>query len=248
MRNIVFAALLLLSPITISPLSAQTPLEKANQAYADSSYAEAAAMYEALLVKTPDATIYYNLGNAYFRQDSLAKAILNYERALRLRPNYPDAQFNLEFAQSKIVDNIQEEDFFLTVWARTVRNTMSENTWMWLSICLFSLCLIGILLFLLGREIWLRKTAFHVAWVALLFCIISGLNAGSLHKRNTLHDEAIITQGIITAKSSPDKSGTELFTLHEGTKVTIREELGEWVNVRVGQNEGWIPSNCLEKI
>jgi hypothetical protein len=110
------------------------------------------------------------------------------------------------------------------------------------------LALAGLLLFLLGREPWLRKTAFHIAWIALLFSLIAGLNAASLHKRDSLRNEAIITQGVVNAKSSPDRSGTDLFTVHEGTKVTIRETLGEWSNVRVGQNEGWIRSNCLERI
>ena len=103
-------------------------------------------------------------------------------------------------------------------------------------------------MFLLNRTTWLRKTAFHVAWIALLFSLIAGLNARSLHQRDTLRNEAIITQGIVNAKSSPDRSGTDLFTLHEGTKVTIRETIGEWVNVRVGRNEGWMKSAYLERI
>ena len=122
------------------------------------------------------------------------------------------------------------------------------QTWLILSIGLFLLTLIGISLFLLNRTTWLRKTAFHVAWIALLFSLIAGLNARSLHQRDTLRNEAIITQGIVNAKSSPDRSGTDLFTLHEGTKVTIRETIGEWVNVRVGRNEGWMKSAYLERI
>ena len=227
---------------------AQSEFDLANAAYADGRYEEAAAGYEALLAEGPNATLYYNLGNARFKQGELAQAILNYERALRLEPNHKDAQYNLKFAQSKITDNIVEQDFFLSAWARTVRNSLREQTWLVLSICLFILGLIGILLFLLGREPWLRKTAFHVAWLAILFSLIAGLNATSLHQRDTLRNEAIITQGVVNAKSSPDRSGTDLFTVHEGTKVTIRETIGEWSNVRVGQNEGWIRTSCLERI
>ena len=227
---------------------AQSEFDLANAAYADGRYEEAAAGYEALLAEGPNATLYYNLGNARFKQGELAQAILNYERALRMEPNHKDAQYNLKFAQSKITDNIVEQDFFLSAWARTVRNSLREQTWLVLSISLFILGLIGILLFLLGREPWLRKTAFHVAWLALLFSLIAGLNATSLHQRDTLRNEAIITQGVVNAKSSPDRSGTDLFTVHEGTKVTIRETIGEWSNVRVGQNEGWIRTSCLERI
>ena len=227
---------------------AQTMFDEANAAYADGRYDEAAAMYQQMIDEQPDAVLYYNLGNAEFKQGELAQAILSYERALRLKPNYPDAEYNLKFAQSRITDNIQEQDFFLSAWARAVRNSLSERTWIILSITLFILALAGILLFLLGRELWLRKTAFHVAWLALLFSIIAGLNAGSLHRRDTLRNEAIITQGIVNAKSSPDRSGTDLFTVHEGTKVTIQETLGEWCNIRVGNYEGWIRLQYLERI
>jgi len=227
---------------------AQSDFEVANAAYAEGRYEEAAAGYEALIAEAPNATLYYNLGNARFKQGELAQAILNYERALRLKPNHKDAKYNLAFAQSKITDNIAEQDFFVLAWARAVRNSLSERTWLILSICLFILLLTGILLFLLGREPWLRKTAFHTAWIAILFSLIAGLNAGSLHKRDTLRNEAIITQGVVNAKSSPDRSGTDLFTLHEGTKVTIRETLGEWCNIRVGNNEGWIKQQNMERI
>ena len=227
---------------------AQSDFELANAAYADGRYEEAATLYQAMIDEQPDAVLYYNLGNARFKQGELAQAILNYERALRLKPNYKDAQYNLAFAQSKITDNIVEHDFFLSSWTRAVRNCLKETTWFILSICLFILALAGVLLFLLGREPWLRKTAFHIAWIALLFSLISGLNAWSLHQRDSLRNEAIITQGVVNAKSSPDRSGTDLFTLHEGTKVMIRETLGEWSNVRVGSNEGWIRSTNLERI
>jgi tetratricopeptide (TPR) repeat protein len=235
----------------LCPLSfvlAQSDFDEANAAYADGQYEQAATIYQTLIDEAPDAVLYYNLGNARFKQGELAQAILNYERALRLKPNYKDAQYNLAFAQSRITDNIVEQDFFLSTWARAVRNWLRESTWWRLSIGLFIVALIGMLLFLLGREIWVRKTAFHIAWITLLFSLIAGLNAGSLHQRDTLRSEAIITQGVVNAKSSPDRSGTDLFTLHEGTKVTIRETLGEWCNIRVGNNEGWIKQQNMERI
>ena len=246
MRRFIIA----LCTLYIVPLSfyAQSTFDQANAAYADGRYDEAATLYQALLDEEPNAQLYYNLGNAQFKQGELAQAILAYERSLRLDPRNKDAQYNLAFAQSRITDNIVDNDFFLSSWARTVRNGLREHTWLVLSISLFILALAGLLLFLLGREPWLRKTAFHTAWIALLFSLVAGLNAASLHSRDTLRNEAIITQGVVNAKSSPDRSGTDLFTIHEGTKVTIRETLGEWSNIRVGNNEGWIRTSNLERI
>ena len=244
MRRIITILSLFLIPYSF----AQSTFDQANAAYADGRYDEAATLYQAMIDEEPNAQLYYNLGNAQFKQGELAQAILAYERSLRLDPSNKDAQYNLAFAQSRITDNIVEQDFFLSTWAKTIRNSLREHTWLVLSICLFILALAGLLLFLLGREPWLRKTAFHTAWIALLFSLIAGLNAASLHRRDTLRHEAIITQGVVNAKSSPDRSGTDLFTIHEGTKVTIRETLGEWSNIRVGNNEGWIRTSNLERI
>ncbi len=226
-----------------------------NEQYAAGNYADAAVCYEKSLTTAEGALskdyalVYYNLGNACFKQGELAQSILAYERALRLRPAYSDARHNLEFAQSRITDNIADtQSFFIGNWAKALRNSLTEQVWMWLSVVSFAVTLIGLLLFLLNRTVWLRKTAFYTACVLLVVSIASGVNAGSLHHRDAVRAEAIITQGIVNVKSSPDRSGTDLFTIHEGTKVTIVETLGEWGNIRVGNNQGWLRLSNLERI
>jgi tetratricopeptide (TPR) repeat protein len=103
----------------------------ANALYAEGNYAEATLMYEQVVAQQPSAEAYYNLGNAYFKQGELAQSILAYERALRLKPSYKDAQYNLQFAQSRIVDNIEDtQSFFLSNWMRAVRNAFSMQAWM----------------------------------------------------------------------------------------------------------------------
>lgn len=222
---------------------------EANQQYIDGNYAEAAQMYEEIVAEAPNSEVYYNLGNAYFKQGELAQAILAYERCLRLDPRNKDAKYNLAFAQSRIIDNIEDNQvFFISSWLRAVRNSLRETTWMWLSICLFILVLAGALLFALSQELWLRKSAFYTAVIALIISACACVNAGSLHSRDTNRNEAIVTQGIVNVKASPDRSGTELFTLHEGTKVIIYETLGEWCNIHVGNNVGWMKLSSLERI
>ncbi|MBR0296977.1 MAG: tetratricopeptide repeat protein [Paludibacteraceae bacterium] len=221
----------------------------ANQLYSDGNYAEAAQAYEQIIAEQPNSEAYYNLGNAYFKQDELAQAILAYERCLRLDPRNKDAKYNLAFAQSRIIDNVEDNQmFFIKNWLQSIRNTMRETTWMILSIISFLIVLIGALLFALSKEQWLRKTAFYSGLVALFISICACANAGSLHSRDNNRAEAIITQGIVNVKASPDRSGTELFTLHEGTKVIIHETLGEWCNIHVGNNVGWMKLSSLERI
>lgn len=228
---------------------------QANTYYAEGNYAEAAAQYEQIIASTSDemssdyAVVYFNLGNAYFKQGELAQSILAYERALRLQPSLKDAKHNLQFAQSRIVDNIEDtHSFFLSNWLKAVRNALSERTWVMLSISLFLLTLVGFFFFAFSHTIWLRKTAFYTSLLALLISVCACANAGSLHQRDTERAEAIITQGIVNVKASPDRSGTELFTIHEGTKVKITETIGEWCCIEVGNNIGWMPLAHLERI
>lgn len=221
----------------------------ANAQYAEGNYAEAAKQYEALLVDQPSADVYYNLGNAYFKCGELSSAILCYERCLRLRPTDRDARHNLQFAETQIIDKIEDHSsFFLSTWAVLLRNLLSIPTWVILAVCLWLICLLSLFGFLLGQTIALRKSSFYIGLVALVLSLSAAANAYSLHHRDTLRAEAIITQGIVNAKSSPDRSGTDLFTLHEGTKVNIEETIGEWVNIHVGNHVGWIPARTLERI
>lgn len=221
----------------------------ANANYAEGNYADAVIQYEQIIADSPSAEVYYNLGNAYFKQGELAQAILAYERALRLEPSNKDAKYNLQFAQSRIVDNIEDTHaFFLSNWMKAIRNTLNIHTWMVLSITLFILALVGLFVFGFSQTVWLRKTAFYTSIIALIISVVACINASSLHQRDTKRAEAIITQGIVNAKSSPDRSGTDLFTVHEGTKVEITETIGEWCCVHVGNYIGWMPLAYLERI
>ena len=244
--------------LLISVMSfAQSPAElwtRANQAYTDGNYAEAAADYSAIIAEAPVITrayapVYYNLGNAHFKQGELSQAILAYERCLRLKPTDKNARYNLQFAQTQIIDNIADTQvFFLREWVTTLRNMLPLRIWMWSSIILFSLTLICLLLFAFSRSIGVRKAGFYLSIIFIICSVIGFANAASLNHRDNVRAEAIITRGIVNAKASPDRSGTELFTLHEGTKVTIHEVLGGYANIEVGNYNGWIPVNTLERI
>lgn len=226
-----------------------TLFAEANTQYAEGNYAEAALQYEQILVEQPSPEVYYNLGNAYFKQGELAQSILAYERALRLQPSFKDAKHNLQYAQSRIIDNIEDtQSFFLSNWLKAIRNMLSQRVWMILSISLFILTLIGVFMFAFSQTVWLRKIAFYISLVALGISIAACINAGSLYQRDNQRTEAIVTQGIVNAKSSPDRSGNDLFTIHEGTKVEITEVIGDWCCIHVGNNIGWMPLAYLERI
>lgn len=225
-------------------------VDEANMAYQNGDYADAAMMYEQLLAEGCAPELYYNLGNAYYKQNEIGKSILNYERALRLRPFYKDASYNLNVARERIVDNVEDtQRSFLVVWFDSLIHMFSSNMWAYGSIITLLIASVCFLLFAFSRRLIGRKVAFHFAWVMLLLCVLCGVFSGVTYHRFTARSEAVVMQGVATVKSSPDVSGTDLFLLHEGTKVSIKEQLGDWNEIELPNgNRGWIESHMLERI
>jgi|WetSurMetagenome_2_1015567.scaffolds.fasta_scaffold356034_1 tetratricopeptide (TPR) repeat protein len=226
-------------------------LESAATSYSKGEYEKSVAIYEAVMDRfgTSDK-LYYNLGNAYYKCERLAPAILNYERALRLNPSDADARFNLEMCRARIVDRIDPIGMFLiTRWYRSLGQSMSSNGWAWLSISLFLLFIVCLSAYFFARVRWLKKTGFYFGTLLLMLSILSLVYSGKASRQITNPDEAILFTLSVTAKSSPDKSGTDLFVLHEGTKMKIRSILGDWSEIELEDgNVGWLPSKDIQII
>lgn len=238
-------------PVDISSLTNEQKLVAAEQLYKKARYTEAANFYESLLTTHgPDFVVYYNLGNAYYKSNNIAKSILNYERALRIKPSDRDTRFNLEICQTKTVDNIDGVGVFLvTRWYRSLENTMNSNGWALTSLCMFVLFIASLFAYFFSRFMWLKKTGFYVGIFSLILCILSLIYAFDTYQGVVYPDQAIIMDATVTVKSSPDPSGTDLFPLHEGTKVTITNEIGSWNEIELQDgNIGWAPAASMEII
>lgn len=233
---------------------AAKPLTKAeaDSAYAREDYARAAAAYEALIDQNgASVALYYNLGNAYYRQEKMAKAILNYERALILDPADRDIRFNLDMARSKTVDKIvpESEMFFVTLF-RSVSLSMSVGKWAWLAIAMFVLMLAGTAVYLLVPDVRAQKLGFVVGLFALLVCVLANVAAYRQLNHMEHRTGAVIMAPSVVVKSTPSDSGTDLFILHEGTRVQVVDDsMRDWCEVRVADGkEGWMLKDKMEVI
>lgn len=229
----------------------ETEFKEAENAYIKEDYAKAIELYEGLLKNNGDSyEVYYNLGNAYYKAGKIAPAILNYERALLLNPGDGDTRFNLEMSRLKTTDEIESVgEFFLVKWVRSVRNLFNVDTWATMGLVCFILFIGCLILFFFSKWMHLRKTGFYMGILLLLIVILANIFAWNQNKALTTRDAAIIFTPTVTVKSSPDASGTDLFVLHEGTKVRIKSTLGEWYEISLEDGkEGWIPRMDLEKI
>lgn len=225
--------------------------DNANVAYNEGDFAKAAELYESILADNQhSAKLYFNLGNAYYKQDKLGKAILNYNRALRLAPADEDIRHNLEYATEATKDNIEEiPEFFLTTWVKKVRNLMGCDGWTIFSYAMLIVALIGALAYLLAEALAYRKAGFYTLCVAALLFIISTIFAYNEREALVNSSEAIIMSSAAPIKSSPDRAATDLFVLHEGTKLTTGESIDGWVEIRIADGrKGWIESSRIEQI
>lgn len=230
----------------------ETDIQLGDSAYSKGDYSTAIAVYENILANGDEAAeLYYNLGNAYFKSDEIAKAIINYERAILLDPSDKDIRFNLEFARSKTVDKVSDGyTVFLMRWIDSLIDTMPMDSWCIMGIVTFILLLLSLLLFFFSRNLSVRKAGFVSAIIMLIITIFANIAAYNHYDRITDRTDAIVTVPSVTAKSTPDESGTSLFVIHEGRKVKITDDtMNGWKEVELEDGTiGWLPANSLERI
>lgn len=225
---------------------------EADQAYQANDYIKAIQLYEEILnTQGESADIYYNLGNSYYKEKNVAKAVLNYERAFLLNPGDADIRFNLEMARAKSVDQITPtSEVFIVTWIKALTNSCSEKEWSVIGIMAFFLLLAGLAVYIFGSRVVIRKIGFIGAVVFLIVTAFANLFAAEQKDKLTERTGAIVMSPTITVKSTPDESGTDLFVIHEGTKVFIDDNSMEsWKEIRLEDGKkGWLPANAIEKI
>ncbi|MFH0841850.1 MAG: SH3 domain-containing protein [Bacteroidota bacterium] len=252
MKQRALIILMLLLPVCLA--SQQTPEEKYGagaNSYAAGEYDKALEMWHDIY-KTGyrSAELNYNIGNAHFKLNNIPAAILFYERAYLLHPGDEDINYNLQIAKIFVVDRFEEiPELFFVRWFNLIALSLSTNTWARTSIVTFILFLICLSLYFYTSKYRLKVMGF---WLAILFLLASLSSlALTLRNKNLVYDsgKAVIFSPVVNGKSSPDNSGTDLFVLHEGTKVTIEDEVGDWYEIRLSDgNKGWVSGNSLEII
>ena len=230
-------------------------VNEAEVAYINNNFAESIRLYEAQVsehrsINQESAQIYYNLGNAYFRDNQIAKAIVNYERALLLEPGDSDIRHNLRFAKTRIEDKIDSADnLFINKWIRSIQNLYSGNTWAIMGIVLFILLIVAIGLYMISTQIILRKVSFYSGIVLLSLVIITNVFAFNQKTKITNRSTAIIMSASVSIYTSPDAHSQELFRLHEGAKVKIKREEGRWIEIVIANGSvGWLQKMYVETI
>jgi len=251
----VIAALLMMLPFSAKAEAADyvdSLWAAGTKAYTEGVWDEALSAWHAIdEAGLQSAELYYNIGNAWYKSESYAKAILYYERALKLDPSYTDAKYNLDVAKAFVQDDIEPvPEFVLKTWWRKLCYATDSTVWAVVCLILFALTLAMVLLFLLGTSSAMKKTGFFTGIAVLLLTLVA-LNFSLVQKRDYFKaDKAIVMRPVAPVKSSPSQdTSADLFVLHEGTKVTILDNVADWTNIQLADGrQGWLRTEYMEII
>ncbi len=234
-------------------LSAQTAtqdFERGNKQYDQKNYQEAINDYQKALDKGQEsAALYYNLGNANYKLNHIAPAVYNYERALKIKPNDADIKNNLAFAQKMTIDAITPlpKNTF-DKWYNAILNLLSTDGWAILTVVLILLFMVTFVAYYLIYGTVKKRILFTTAFTSLGLGLLALFFAFRSEKRMNKDRPAIVFSPQAEVKSAPNMSSDEAFTLHEGTKVMVLSDTGEWKEIRIADGkEGWIPKTDLKE-
>lgn len=245
-KILVFATALL-SATSASAISHINLKEKyfaeGNEAYEKGDFLQAVEIYNSIVTDGLESwQLYYNLGNAYYRLDSIGKSILNYERALRLAPNKQIIKDNLELARSKTIDNVEVlPKMFLVQWAHNIVRLTTIRGWRILLLLSLTLTAAAACIFFIAKEYRIRRSMFVTFTVLLLTTIFFAFNAAFSAKIVSNNNEAVVVDPMVVVKGSPDAKSVDKFLLHEGTRLTITDRQDEWWQITISDGKsGWI--------
>ena len=232
--------------------------QQADSAYAEDNFSLAEQLYlQAIRQDGTSSTLFYNLGNTYYRQGNLGKAIVNYERALKLDPTNTDASDNLAFVRSKITDRQTDSSSIMEQLWNSIITMFRTNTWAWIAVTLFALFLSGLLLYVFSSVVVIKKISFFGAIIVFLLCFASIIISFAAANRASDNSHAVILPPSAQLSTTPREARTqaeEALLLHEGTKVEIVDSVatqteGKWYEVAVGTGErAWIKASDVERI
>jgi len=220
--------------------------QHANRLYSAKQYDSAAYYFEKIAALQPqEATIYYNLGNTYYKLNKIGPAVLNYERALKIEPGNKKVADNLSLTQSRIANRIPtSEDIFFVRWWQSITAGSYATTWAVISLLFFLAIIAGLIMKRLGKSSWAGPRAVMILSAVWLVTMI--LSFSSAASRDS--QEAVVMQND-TPLMNNTRQGKALGYLPEGTTVAIQSHQAEWMEIRLPDGRtGWVQQNTLTRI
>ena len=218
-------------------------LQKAEKAYDTKKYKEAIESYEKLVSDGfKSYQLYFNLGNAYYRNNELGKAIYYYELARKVNPNDDDVRINLGIASAKTVDKIDsKENFFISAVKTNLLSSFTTNIWAWFTVIALTVACLLFFIFVNSTTLIIKRFSFLLACLLVVTFFATYFLGYSALKAKVENKFAIITSKEVKIMNEPTPTANSKFSLHEGTKIRVVENNGSWLLIKLDNgNEGWL--------
>lgn len=223
----------------------------AQKAYKDKNYSQAITYYHKIIANDAIAPeVFYNLGNCYYKTDSIGKAIQYYEKARKLIGDEDDLMHNLKLAHNRTVDKIEPmPEFVVTSTWKNIVNFNTADTWANYALINFAFVFVLLVLFQLAKQSSLKKTFFGLALILGVLTAVFYMLAKSRTNADNSVNQGVVIISSAAVKSAPQNSATDLFVIHEGTVFRIMEDQSDWQKIRLDNgNIGWIQKNAIGEI
>ena len=231
--------------------TADSLMKQGNQSYQDKKYDQAVDDYQKVIdMGFTGRSLYYNLGNSYYRVGKLGLAILFYEKALRISPGDDDVIHNLAIANAKTVDKIDAlPRFFIFQWWESALALFSLRGWTNILYALYILLLLSIGAYFFARRTAVQRLSVYAGLVSAFLLIVVGVVWGVNVNRTMTVKDAVVTAPTATVKLSPDPSSNDAFVVHEGLKVRELDKVDTWIRIRLQDGkQGWIQQDEIGTI
>ncbi len=250
-KKLWLAVILCLLYIPISSAQNASSFDAGAAAFAKGDYKNAIQSYEAILTEGMEGkNVYYNLGNSYYKDNQLGKAILNYERALLLDPGDQEAKTNLSIAKYKVKGEIDPvPPFFLRSWWNSTRNALGSTIWGVISLLFFWGAMLCLSLWQIGKNKDQKKKGFLAGISLLLLTIIPFSLAWSAYQYQKDTNEGILINTTASLKSGAAENSEQIRIIYEGTRLELMDQINVWYKVRLENGEiGWLEEKSFEEI
>ncbi len=233
------------------PVSAADPAELFSQAgrmYEEKDFPGALEKYRQITGQgIENGSVYYNMGNAYFKSAELGKAILAYEQALKYLPRDEDVQTNLEFAR---LISVEKEDAderlnFSILFQRFLKN-FTVNEWIYSFEAVYAILFLSAIILIFSQQQRIRQSSTKALIVMLPLWFVLGTFMGIRIYGEVFRKEAVVIEKNIKVHSGPADSYTLLFNVPDGTKMLIHQRRGEWLQVTLPNGySGWVENRSV---
>ena len=222
-----------------------------NQLYQAGQYQAALEKYSQIAnLGQESSALYFNMGNCYYKLQDVGRAILFYERALRLSPGDEDVQTNLSIAQLATPDKIERQpDFVLTRVVQAYCHLLPETIQVGLVLGLYVAVMAGLILWVLTRGRRIGSWAGRASLVLAVLLLLAGSSLAGRGWEERNRRDAVILASKVDVMSAPGAQAVEVFSLHAGAKVTLDRSSGDWVEIILpDRKSGWVKREALEAI